>query len=72
MLHEEDVSKGKSISLRRRKDYWAQKARANIGIGNFDELRYVVVRDENLAFEMMKKGDLDYYVVPRATQWLRK
>ncbi len=69
ILREEDVSKGKSISLRRRKDYWAEKARANIGVGNFDELRYVVVRDENLTFEMMKKGDLDYYVVPRAKQW---
>jgi microcin C transport system substrate-binding protein len=69
MIREEDISKGKSISVRRRNDYWGQKARVNIGVGNFDELRYTVVRDENLAFEMMKKGDLDYYVVPRAKQW---
>jgi len=68
-LREEDLSKGKSISVRRRKDYWAEKARASVGVANFDELRFVVVRDENLAFEMTKKGDLDYYVVPRAKQW---
>jgi microcin C transport system substrate-binding protein len=69
MLREEDIAKGKSISVRRRKDYWGEKARANVGVANFDELRYVVVRDENLAFEMTKKGDLDYYIVPRAKQW---
>ncbi len=68
-LREEDVSKGKSISVRRRKDYWAEKARANVGVANFDEQRFAVVRDENLAFEMTKKGDLDYYVVGRAKQW---
>ncbi len=68
-LREEDLSKGKSISVRRRKDYWAEKARASVGVANFDELRFVVVRDENLAFEMTKKGDLDYYVVGRAKQW---
>jgi len=47
-LREEDLSKGKSISVRRRKDYWAEKARASVGVANFDELRFVVVRDENL------------------------
>jgi microcin C transport system substrate-binding protein len=69
-IRQEDISKGKSISLRRRKDYWAATARANVGVANFDELRYVVVRDENLAFEMMKKGDLDYYFVIRSKQWV--
>lgn len=68
-IREEDIQKGKSISVRRRKDYWAEKARANVGMANFDELRYVVVRDENLALEMTKKGDLDFYIVPRAKQW---
>ena len=29
------------------------------GSNNFDELRFAVVRDENLAFEMFKKGELD-------------
>jgi microcin C transport system substrate-binding protein len=69
-IREEDVNKGKTISVRRRPDYWAEKARANVGLGNFDELRFTVVRDENLAFEMFKKGELDYYVVARAKQWI--
>ncbi len=37
--------------MRRRKDYWGAKARANVGLDNFDELNFTVVRDENLAFE---------------------
>jgi microcin C transport system substrate-binding protein len=69
-IREEDIAKGKSISVRRRPDYWAAKSRANAGLFNFDELRFVVVRDENLAFEMFKKGELDYYVVARAKQWV--
>ncbi len=64
-----DQDKGKSVTLRRRPDYWAEKYRRNIGQSNFDQIRYVVVRDENLEFEMFKKGDLDYYVVRRAQQW---
>ncbi len=50
-------SKGKSITIRRRKDYWAEKQRRNVGINNFDEIHQIVVRDRNLEFEMFKKGD---------------
>jgi microcin C transport system substrate-binding protein len=65
-----DIVKGRSISLRRRNDYWGAKARANVGLNNFDELRFNVVRDDNLVFEMFKKGDLDRYVVIRSPrQW---
>ena len=71
-IREEDINKGNSISVRRRKDYWAEKARGNVGTANFDELRFIVVRDENLAFEMFKKGDLDYYMVPRTRQWVEE
>ena len=60
-IREEDIDKGKSITVRRRKDYWGEKTRANVGLYNFDELRYVIVRDDNLAYEMFKKGELDYY-----------
>ncbi len=69
-VSEEDIKKGQSITLRRRKDYWAAKARANMGVANFDELQFLVVRDENLAFEMFKKGQLDVFQVMRARQWV--
>ena len=63
-----DVKKGTSISVRRRKDYWAAQHRWAVGKFNFDEIRNVVVRDANLAFEQFKKGDIDYYR-PTAKEW---
>ena len=67
---EQDVDKGKTIRIRRRQDYWAEKHRRNIGTANFDQIQQVVVRDRNLEFEMFKKGDIDYYVVNRAQMWV--
>src|SRR5712671_5319799 len=72
LIREEDIAKGKSITVRRRKDYWGEKARGNVGQGNFDELQFVVVRDDNLAFEKFKKGELDTYVVTRPRQWVEE
>jgi len=69
---EEDVVKGNSVTVRRRQDYWAEDHRANVGIYNFDEIKDVTVRDENLAFEMLKRGDLDYYYVNRAQMWVEE
>ena len=40
-----DIVKGKSVSIRRRTDYWAEKGRRNVGLNNFDEIREIVVRD---------------------------
>jgi microcin C transport system substrate-binding protein len=73
ILNESDIEKGRSITLRRRKDYWAEKHRANIGQYNIDEFKRVVVRDENLAIEMLKKGELDYYyVVGNPQVWVER
>jgi microcin C transport system substrate-binding protein len=71
ILNEADIVKGRSVTLRRRPEYWAEKQRRNIGTGNFDEIREVIVRDENLAFEMFKKGDLDYFDVKIPRQWVQ-
>jgi microcin C transport system substrate-binding protein len=72
VVRDEDVVKGQTISVRRRPDYWGEKQRRNIGTGNFDEVRYVVVRDQKLAFEMFKKGDLDYYYVNISREWIEE
>lgn len=71
-VNEADVKKGSSISIRRRTDYWADKYRANVGQYNFDEIRLTVVRDQNLAFEMFKKGDLDYHYVNISQRWVQE
>jgi microcin C transport system substrate-binding protein len=71
-LAPQDIVKGNSMTLRRRKDYWAEKHRGNVGLGNFDAIQTVVVRDRNLEFEQFKKGDLDYYIVNRASMWVEE
>ena len=71
-VREEDVDKGKSVTIRRRENYWAEDHRMNVGLYNFDQIRDIVVRDENLAFEMFKRGDLDYYLVNRAQMWMEE
>ena len=68
-IAESDVEKGRTIHVRRRPNYWAEKARRNVGTANFDDIQVVVVRDRNLEFEMFKKGDLDYYYVNVARMW---
>lgn len=72
IVNESDIKKGTSVSLRRRNDYWAAKYRATAGQYNFDEYRNIVVRDQNLAFEMFKKGELDSYYVNISQQWVEE
>jgi microcin C transport system substrate-binding protein len=72
LINEADVVKGKSVTLRRRNDYWADKYRRNVGTSNFDTIVETTVRDENLAFEMFKKGDFDYFMIDRARLWVEE
>ena len=72
IIYEEDIDKGNSVTMRRRDDYWAANDRASIGTANFDAYESIVVRDDNLAFEMFKKGELDYYYVTRSSMWVEE
>jgi microcin C transport system substrate-binding protein len=72
VVREEDIDRGNRITIRRRDNYWAEKHRANVGLYNFDEITEIVVRDRNLAFEMAKRGDLDFYTVNRAQMWVEE
>ena len=69
---EQDIDRGNRITIRRRADHWAERHRASIGLFNFDEITEIVVRDRNLAFEMAKRGDLDFYMVSRAQMWVQE
>ena len=71
-VEDADIQKGKSVSIRRRTDYWAEKYRRNVGVNNFDEIRETVVRDQKLAFEMFKKGDIDDYYVNVSREWVEE
>ncbi|MFI5144128.1 MAG: extracellular solute-binding protein [Ignavibacteria bacterium] len=65
----EDINKGQSITIRRRADYWGEKERFNVGMNNFDMVKFEVVSDESLAFEKFKKGDLDLLYISRSQWW---
>lgn len=67
-----DIRKPESITLTRRKDYWGAGERATTGLYNFDRITWLVVLDEELAFEKFKKGEIDYYVVSKAQRWLEE
>ena len=72
IVNESDIDRGNRITIRRRQDYWAANERRNIGTGNFDEIEQIAVRDDNLAFEMFKRGDLDYHYVFVPRQWVQE
>jgi microcin C transport system substrate-binding protein len=72
VVNEADILKGKSVTIRRRNGYWAENHRRNVGLNNFSEIREVVVRDPNLAFEMFKRGDLDFHFVNISRRWVQE
>ena len=63
IITEQDVNKGNSVRIRKRTDYWSEKDRRNVGLNNFATINQQVVRDENLEFERVKRGDLDLFVL---------
>jgi microcin C transport system substrate-binding protein len=65
----EDILKGVSITLTRRQDYWGKDECFSRGLWNLDQVKFVVVKDENLAFEKLKKGEIDIFQVPKAQWW---
>lgn len=71
-IMKEDIDKQKSITMRRRSDYWGEKERFSIGLNNFDVVRTDVVTDETLQYEKFKKGEIDIYNVNRAQWWAEK
>src|SRR4029453_7980378 len=68
---ETHVIKGKTVTIRRRDGYWAEKIRRNVGENNFDAVTEIIVRDPKLAVEMFKKGDLEFYF-SSAREWVEE
>ncbi len=65
----DDIEKGVAITLTRRDDYWGKNECFAQGRGNIDKIKLVVVKDENLAFEKFKKGEIDIFQIPKAQWW---
>lgn len=54
---------GKEIVLERHEDYWAEPAW-------LDEVRYIIAKDKNVAYQMLKRGDIDLMPRINADQYL--
>jgi microcin C transport system substrate-binding protein len=63
------VSPARSISYERVADYWGKDLPVNRGQWNFDELRFDYYRDDTVAFESFKAGNLDYHQETSAKNW---
>jgi len=69
-LLDENIDKGRSIVITRRDDWWGASFPENAGLYNFDEIEWTVIMDERLWLEKFKKGELDVYMVNRASWWV--
>jgi microcin C transport system substrate-binding protein len=67
-----DMEKGETLTLTRRDDWWAENERWSKHCFNFYRIKYKVVREDELAYEMFKKDELDYYYVSRASRWIEE
>ena len=65
----EDIDMGKSITLTLRDDWWGKDNPANQGMYNIGKIRYDVVKDPGLTFEKLKKGEIEYWAIPKAQWW---
>jgi microcin C transport system substrate-binding protein len=63
------VTPGRTITYERVPDYWGRDLPVNRGQWNFDEIRFDYYRDETVAFESFKAGDLDYHQETSAKNW---
>lgn len=52
---------GRFIEFERVADYWAKDLPVNVGLNNFDRVRWDYFRDRTVAFEAFKNGTLNYH-----------
>lgn len=65
-----EVRPGESLTLKRRKDFWAEDLPLMRGLFNAEELRYDFYRDSNALFEAFKAGLYDVRLEGDPTRWM--
>ena len=60
---------GRSMSLDRVKNYWGANIPVQVGLNNFDELRFEFFRDNTVALEAFKADQADWIAENSAKQW---
>ncbi|MCE9501103.1 MAG: extracellular solute-binding protein, partial [Leptospira sp.] len=67
-----DSKKGRFVKMQRRGDYWQRAYPFNKGRYNFDMLLFKFFNDGSIAFQALKKGDVDIYGVNIAFIWIKE
>jgi microcin C transport system substrate-binding protein len=60
---------GQYVLYERVRDYWGTRLPVNIGLNNFDQVKYSYYRDRTPAFEDFKAGRLNYHEEFTAKYW---
>lgn len=60
---------GRFMEYERVADYWAKDLPVNVGLNNFDRIRYEYFRDRNVAFEAFKAGTITFQEEFTARNW---
>lgn len=61
-VRDQDVDKGRSLTLTRVKDWWLRDSKYFRGRYNPDRYRFTVIRDIDKAFESFLRGDIDFFL----------
>ena len=56
----DQISPGRSVTYKRRDDYWARDLNVNVGQNNFDQIKFEYFADYTSAFEAFKGGAYNY------------
>ena len=60
---------GRHITMERVEDYWGRDLPVNLGLHNFDSIRYEYFRDDTVTREALKSGDIDFRAENQAKAW---
>ncbi len=64
-----NLNPGRSITLKKNKNYWGKNINVNRGRYNFDEIQTDYYRDETVALEAFKSGAYDFKLENSSKNW---
>ena len=67
-----ELKKERSLTLKRRTDWWGDALTYNKGKYNFSKLRYRFMQDRTKALEALKKGTFDIYPIYTSSIWAKQ
>lgn len=72
IIRDEDIRKGRSITLTRQENWWANGKKNFRHRYNLDRIHISVIRDTPKVFEAFKRGDIDQFGLDLAEYWYEK